>query len=93
MPTGIVLHIADHLIQQKMFKIYYTDPEDNKAYSWDELTLTGALTVSEQMRRHGMRFVTTVSEMPMQVGKSGVDSVVGGKLPDGTEYTWKKRRV
>lgn len=75
-----------------MFKIYYTDPTDDKPYSWDEATLTGALTISEQMRKHGMRFVTTVSENPDQVGQSGVDAVADGKLPDGTEYTWKKRR-
>ena len=75
-----------------MYKIYYTDPEDNQAYSWDEQTLIGALTISEQMRRHGMRFVTTVSENPNQVGKNGVDAVVGGKLPSGMDYTWKKRR-
>jgi hypothetical protein len=76
-----------------MFKIYYTDPVDETPYSWDEATLLGALSISEQMRRAGMRFVTTVSENPDAVGKAGVDSIVGGVLPDGTEYTWKKRRI
>jgi hypothetical protein len=75
-----------------MFKIYYTDPVNDKPYSWDEETLAGALTISEQMRKAGMRFVTTVSENPDVVGKPGVDAVVAGVLPDGTEYTWKKRR-
>lgn len=27
------------------------------------------------------------------VGKFGVDSVADGKLPDGADYTWKKRRI
>lgn len=75
-----------------MFKIYYTDPEDNQAYSWDEATLNGALTISEQMRKRGMSYVSMVSENPNVVGKPGVDAVVNGRTPDGHEYTWMKRR-
>lgn len=76
-----------------MYKIYYTDPNTNKAYAWDERTLEGALDITEIFRNRGMRFVTMVSENPDQVGKSGVDAVVDGKLPDGLDYTWKKRRT
>jgi hypothetical protein len=76
-----------------MYKIYYTDPNTDKAYSWNERTLEGALGVTEIFRNRGMRFVTMVSENPDQVGKSGVDAVVNGKLPDGFDYTWKKRRT
>lgn len=75
-----------------MFKVYYTDPVDNTAYSWDESTLSSALSISADMRNRGMTFVTMVSENPDVIGKPGVDAVVNGKLPDGTDYTWKKRR-
>jgi hypothetical protein len=34
-----------------------------------------------------------VSEDPNSVGKPGVDEIVNGKLPDGTNYEWKKRRL
>lgn len=75
-----------------MFRIYYTDPVDNKAYAWDEDTLTGALSSSETFRKRGMIFVTTVSENIDMVGKSGVDSIENGLCPDGVEYSWRKRR-
>lgn len=73
-----------------IFKVYYTDPKDGKAYSWDEATLTGALSITERFRKEGMTFVTMVSENPNHVGKSGVAGVVDGKLPDGSKYDWTK---
>lgn len=75
-----------------MFKVYYTDPVDNTCYNWDCEKLTDALSVSEQFRKRGMRFVTMVSEDPNSIGKPGVDSVENGLCPDGVEYSWKKRR-
>lgn len=93
----IVLRLRDYSIpperqRNELYKVYYTDPDDNECYSWDEKNLTSALSISEQMRRHGMVYVTIVSENPDSIGKSGVDAVVDGKLPNGLEYTWKKRR-
>lgn len=75
-----------------MFKIYYTDPVSDQAYSWNEATLVGALGVTENFRKHGMIFVTMVSENRDSIGKPGVDAVADGKLPNGEDYTWKKRR-
>ncbi len=75
-----------------MYKIYYTDPNTDKAFSWDEHTLAGALSATELFRSKGMRFVTMTGENPNQVGKMGVDAVVDGRLPDGSNYTWMKRR-
>ena len=76
-----------------MFKVYYTDPKTNKAYSWDCTGLTDCLTIAERFRNEGMTFVTMVSEDPNRVGKDGVDSVTADNvLPDGSDYTWKKRR-
>ena len=76
-----------------MFKVYYTDPKTNRAYSWDCTGLTDALTIAERFRNEGMTFVTMVSEDPNRVGKDGVAGVENGVLPDGSAYTWKKRRV
>ena len=77
-----------------MFKVYYTDPKNNKPYNWDCYSLVDALTLTKRFRDEGMTFVTMVSEDPNRVGKDGVDSVTADNvLPDGTAYTWKKRRV
>ena len=76
-----------------MFKVYYTDPKTNKAYSWDCNGLVDALTLAKRFREEGMSFVTMVSEDPNSVGKPGVDSVEDGLLPDGNAYGWKKRRI
>ena len=75
-----------------MYRVYYTDPQTNTAYAWDEFTLVGALNATEEFRNQGMRFVTMVSESPNQVGLMGVDSVEDGRLPSGEDYTWRMRR-
>ena len=54
--------------------------------------LKEALDFSNWMRTCNATYVTIVSENPNCVGKSGVDAVVNGKLPDGSDYEWKKRR-
>lgn len=74
-----------------MYKIYWTD-FTNTAQGIHCKTLQGALTLSEEKRQAGYTFVTMVSENPNVVGKPGVDSIQDGQLPDGTEYTWRKRR-
>ena len=38
-------------------------------------------------------FVTIKVNGMELVGKFGSDSIIDGKCPDGTEYTWKKRRI
>ena len=74
-----------------MYKIYWTD-FDNQAQGIYTSTLTGALRITEEKRKAGYTFVTMVSEDPNSIGKPGVDSIVDGVLPDGSEYTWRKRR-
>lgn len=75
-----------------MYKIYWTD-FDNQAQGIYANTLTRALRITEEKRQAGYTFVGMVSEDPNSIGKSGVDSVEDGVLPDGTAYTWKKRRT
>ena len=74
-----------------MYKIYWTD-FDGQSQGIYTSTLTGALRITEEKRRAGYTFVTMVSEDPNSVGRPGVDSIEDGVLPDGTDYTWKKRR-
>jgi hypothetical protein len=75
-----------------MYKVYYTDPHTDQAYSWSTTSLTDALSLTKKFRDAGMTFVTMVSEDPNSVGKPGVDSIKDGLCPDGVAYTWTKRR-
>lgn len=75
-----------------MYKVYYTN-EYGEARSYDASELSEALHLAQGLRNNTRNsFVTMVSENPNVVGKPGVDAVVDGKLPDGTDYTWMKRR-
>jgi hypothetical protein len=76
-----------------MYKVYWTAPMSNACYSEDFEDMATALKATEFCRSLGRRYVTMVSENPNSVGKPGVDSVVDGKLPDGEDYTWMKRRT
>lgn len=75
-----------------MYKIYFTN-EYGEARSYNEQELTEALRCVEGLRRNTRNsFVTMVSENPDSIGRPGVDTVADGKLPNGSDYTWKKRR-
>jgi hypothetical protein len=74
-----------------MYKVYWTCLQGQASYQ-DFEELNEALKHSKYLRDVGRSFVTMVSENPNCVGKPGVDSVVDGKLPDGSNYEWKKRR-
>jgi hypothetical protein len=76
-----------------MYKIYYTN-EYGEARSYDETSLTEALTIVEGLRRNSRNsFITMVAQHANQVGLMGVDSVQDGLLPSGEKYTWKMRRT
>jgi hypothetical protein len=75
-----------------MYKIYWTSP-GGEVMSLFKTDLSEALDYSRYARESGGTFVCMVSKNPNQVGKSGVDAVVDGKLPDGHDYTWMKRRT
>lgn len=74
-----------------MFKVYHTD-QFGVCHGYESQDLSLALAYAEHLRRDGERFVVMCQENPNQVGRMGVDSVKEGILPDGTEYTWRKRR-
>jgi len=74
-----------------MYKIYWTRA-DGQACSKDYIEMMEALTQTNHLRSIGLTYVTMVSENPNNVGKMGVDSITDGKLPNGEDYLWKKRR-
>ena len=74
-----------------MYQVFFIDPF-GEAGAVECLTLTESLKWANELRDNGNRFVTIASENPNSVGKSGVDEIKDGVLPDGTEYTWRKRR-
>jgi hypothetical protein len=53
------------------------------------LTLAEAMNVAKHMNE----FVRIVGKDFEIVGIFGADTVNEGKLPDGHDYTWKKRRI
>ena len=72
------------------FKVYYTNPENDRPHSVTVEQLVIALQYAEEFRKDGMTFVTMVSENTNQVGKAGVDTITNGKTPDGEVYDWSK---
>ena len=74
-----------------MYQVFFIDPF-GEAGAVECLTLTEALKWANELRENGNRFVTIASENPNSVGRAGVDAVVDGQLPNGEEYTWRKRR-
>ena len=74
-----------------MYQVFFIDPF-GEAGAVECLTLTESLKWASELRDNGNRFVTIASENPDSVGRPGVDSVEDGQLPNGEEYTWRKRR-
>lgn len=66
-----------------MFKVIYEDQEENFADLG--LAMDWAKTIPH--------FVTISGNGYDIVGRFGVDSVVSGMLPNGADYTWRKRRI
>lgn len=79
-------------MKENMYKVYYTNSENNEANSYDTDDMGLALKKAEEFRNSGHIFVTMVSQNPNSIGKPGVDSIKDGKCPDGEIYDWKKRR-
>lgn len=66
-----------------MFKVIYEDQEAN--FSSLGLAIEHAKTLPH--------FVTIIGGEDIIVGRFGVDAVVAGVLPNGIDYTWRKRRI
>lgn len=75
-----------------VYKVYWTDQHgQNCAQEFTDMVL--ALNMSQALRQGTNRFIVMSSENTDMVGSMGVSAVVDGKLPNGEDYTWKKRRV
>lgn len=77
-----------------MYKVYYTSTNNDSAHAmtFNRDQMTEALGAAQSLRNNGYTFVTIVCENSDQVGKMGVSAVENGRLPDGTDYNWRKRR-
>lgn len=86
-----------------MYIVYYTETEKTgatvpKSVLFESTEMVEALHHCEALRTlrkcgAALSFITMVSEVPGMVGDAGCNMVVDGKLPNGDEYKWKKRRV
>ena len=76
-----------------MYKVYYTAGDGSaNSMTFKRDQMSEALQSTQGLRTMGHTFVTMVCENSDQVGKMGVSAVENGKLPDGTDYEWRKRR-
>jgi hypothetical protein len=66
-----------------MYKVKYENKEN------EFVTLDEALKFSRELNC----FVSIQGNGMELVGIFGADEIKDGKLPDGTNYTWKKRRI
>lgn len=71
--------------------VFWLEPEGGPAHhEFPADGLLAALKFSEERRREGKRHVSISTELPGSVGKGGVNSVEGGRLPDGHVYDYNK---
>lgn len=71
--------------------VFWLEPDGQPArQEFAANDLLGALKFSEERRREGRRHVSISTELPDSVGKGGVNSVEGGRLPDGHVYDYNK---
>jgi hypothetical protein len=82
-------------MNKTIYTVYWLESEDGVLTSCfiQSAELGPALGLAETMRnKDGVRAVTMVSENVDQIGRTGVDAVVDGVLPDGQEYVYKTGR-
>jgi hypothetical protein len=71
--------------------VYWLEPDRTPGCrEFPATDLLPALQFSEAQRREGRRHVSISTELAESVGKSGVNAVEGGKLPDGHAYDYNK---
>ena len=76
-------------MQKTEFKIYWTDL-NQVTQSSVVSTLSSMLSITETLRKEGNTFIASSCANVEHIGKSGVDSIVDGKTPQGDDYTWSK---
>lgn len=75
------------------YMVFWVDNIGPHSEYFGDNEMTEALAFTNSLRQNNEnQFVTFASQNANSIGKPGVDSVVDGKLPDGSAYTWMKRR-
>lgn len=75
------------------YMVFWADNKGPNCQYFGDNEMTDALAFMNSLRQNEEnQFVTFASQNANSIGKPGVDSVVDGKLPDGSAYTWMKRR-
>ncbi len=76
------------------YVVFWLQQDEPTHQKFTDLQMTEALAFANRKRNEAdVTHVVMSSQVDGQVGGRGVDAVEDGKLPDGTDYTWKKRRV
>jgi hypothetical protein len=71
--------------------VFWLEPDGRPAHQeFPAHELLAALKHSEACRRDGKHHVCISTALPGSVGQGGVNSVEGGKLPDGHVYDFNK---
>lgn len=75
------------------YMVFWVDNSGPNCQYFGDNEMSNALAFMNSLRQNEEnQFVTFASQNANSIGKPGVDSIVDGKLPDGTAYTWMKRR-
>ena len=77
-----------------MIVVYWTDVNltSPAMKTFKETEMSESLVFCNQKRNEGFVHVNMSYSTTDMVGKPGVSSVEDGKLPNGNNYGWKKRR-
>lgn len=75
------------------YMVFWLDIENKAGAEYFE-NMGGALAFMQKLRlpELGNTFITMASESEDNVGKMGVDAIVDGKCPDGTEFQGRTSR-
>lgn len=95
-PLNSPYHCAGIRMNNTTFTVYWLETNTNgeKVACFEQSPhMRASMNLLEALRKHpSASAVTFCSECTDQVGKMGVDAVVGGILPDGQEYVYKTGR-
>jgi hypothetical protein len=76
-----------------MIVVYAMDGSMVEYVKFNDSEFSEAMIQAKNFRNNGFHNVVISSEPENMVGGFGVDSVEDGKLPNGNDYQWKKRRI
>ena len=85
---GTIDNLKKRIYNVRMYKVEWKDTAGRGCVE-DVKDLSEAMAFAKELG-----ILVTINGKGMEiVGVFGADSVKEGKLPDGHDYTWKKRRI